>query len=80
MTGIHTSQFAVKYRKKKTNGFVDKFGIPGKSQNSLTGLVEFFEDAVKFVSKHDLADAVRLGFGMSFENNSPRLLSKMKLL
>lgn len=66
--------------KKKTNGFLDKFDIPGKSQNSLTGLVEFFEDTVEVVSRRDLADAVRLGFRKSFENYSPKVLSKMKLL
>lgn len=80
MTGIHTSQFAGKYRRKKTNGFVGKFGIRGKSQNNLAGLVGFFEDTVKVVSKHVLADAVHFGFRTSFENDSPEVLSKMKLL
>lgn len=59
---------------------MDKFDIPGKSQNSLTGLVELFEDTVEVVSKCDLAEAVHLGFRKFFENYSPKVLSKMKLL
>lgn len=66
--------------KKKSKGFVDKFDIPGKSQNSLTGLVEVFEDNVEVVSKCDLTGAVHLGFRKSFENYSPKVLSKMRLL
>lgn len=61
-------------------GIMDKFGIPGKSQNSLTGLVQFFEGTVEVVSKCGLADAVCLGFRKSFGNYSSKVLSKMKLL
>lgn len=39
-----------------------------------------FEGTVEVVSKCDLADAVHWAFRESCENDSPKVLSKMKLL